>query len=367
MKLISFYLPQYHAIPENDKWWGEGFTEWENVRKGKPLFPGHSQPVIPQNNNYYNLLDDDVKEWQISLAKDAGLYGFCFYHYWFGGHLMLEKPIEQFLSNKKLDFHFNLCWANPPWTKVWAGKGSEILIDQDYGDETQWEAHFQYLLPFFKDDRYIKENGCPLYVIYEPISIPNLENHISYLRRRCKEEGFPDIKLAYQYYVDSNQDAKLRQIFDYCIEFQPVYGMTKMESKPVNTVLKKINNLLDSKFGIRLSDYRHKVRITDYDELWKTILSMTPKDNKSLPGAFVKWDNTPRRGDSGRVVTGATPDKFEKYMEAQIKRTREIYKTEYLFITAWNEWSEGSYLEPDEEYGKSYLMAIRNALNNVEE
>lgn len=362
MKIISFYLPQFHAIPENDEWWGEGFTEWVNVKNGKPLFKEHYQPVEPLNNNYYNLLDDNVKKWQIELAKNAGIYGFCFYHYWFDGHLMLEKPIEQYLENKNLDFPFCLCWANPPWTKVWAGKGSEVLIGQNYGNEPEWETHFQYLLPYFKDERYIKEDGCPLLVIYEPATMTRLEEFVSFLRKRIIEEGFNGIKLAYQYYVTPEVDKKIRPIFDYCIEFQPVYGLTKLESGEGTDILKKINSKIDNVFGIRLSDLRKKLRITNYDTLWKTIIDTKPLDKKSLPGAFVNWDNTPRRGSSGRVVLGGNPEKFQNYMVKQIKNAKEEYCTEYLFVTAWNEWSEGSYLEPDKKNGAGYLDAIKNAL-----
>lgn len=367
MKIISFYLPQFHTIPENDEWWGKGFTEWVNVKNGKPLFKGHEQPTVPLNNNYYNLLDDNVKKWQIELAKKAGIYGFCFYHYWFDGHLMLEKPVEQYLANKNLDFPYCLCWANPSWTKVWAGKGSEVLIDQKYGDELDWEKHFQYLLQYFKDGRYIKEDGCPVFVIYDPTLIPNIKEYTLFLRKRIKEEGFAGIKLVYQYYVTPENDKRIRKNFDYCIEFQPVYGMTKMESGGGTNVLKKINNTIDSLFGIRLSDLQKKLRVTDYDDLWNTILDMQPIDEKSLPGAFVNWDNTPRRGRSGRVVLGGTPEKFYKYMVKQINHAKNKYNTDYLFVTAWNEWSEGAYLEPDERNGTGYLDAIKKALDDCGE
>lgn len=363
MKIITFYLPQFHAIPENDEWWGKGFTEWVNVKQAVPLFEGHRQPVIPEEQNYYNLLDDQVKQWQIDLAKSAGIYGFCFYHYWFGGKLMLERPIEQYLANKNLDFPFCLCWANPPWTKVWAGKSSSILIDQDYGSEEQWEQHLQYFLPYFRDDRYIREEGRPLLVIYEPAKIPRLEAFVSFMRKRMEEEGFPGIRLLYQYYVTPETDQKLRPLFDYCIEFQPVYGLQKLENHSATNFLKKINEGVDKVFGVRLSDFNKKLRITDYDQLWEAILEMQPVDEKSLPGAFVNWDNTPRRGEAGRVVTGGSPDKFYAYMKKQIERAKEVYHTEYLFITAWNEWSEGSYLEPDQEHGRAWLEAVARALN----
>lgn len=365
IKPIAFYLPQFHAIPENDEWWGKGFTEWVNVKNASPLFDGHDQPKIPLNNNYYNLLDDSVKKWQISLAKDNGIYGFCFYHYWFGGKLMLEKPIEQYLANKDLDFPFCLCWANPVWTKIWAAKGSEILIDQEYGDESQWNSHFNYLLQFMKDERYIKEDGCPLLVIYTPAEIPCIEKMVAYFRKRSIEAGFNGIRLAYQYYVDEVTDNFLRPLFDYCIKFQPVYALTDLESKGAAGMLtklkKSINNSINKMFKVNLADHLLKLRLSDYDEVWERILSDTVK-NKDIPCAFVNWDNTPRRGQAGRVILGGSAEKFEDYLLKLRKRIEKEYDTDYLFITAWNEWSEGSYLEPDSINGNAYLLAIKKAI-----
>ena len=159
MKIIAFYLPQFHNIPENDEWWGDGFTEWTNVKKAKPLYEGHMQPRVPLGGNYYNLLDDNVKIWQADLAKKYGVYGFCYYHYWFNGKMLLEKPMEQMLANKEVDIPFCICWANEPWTKAWVGDERKLLIAQEYGQEEEWKQHFMYLLPFFKDERYITKNG----------------------------------------------------------------------------------------------------------------------------------------------------------------------------------------------------------------
>lgn len=370
MKIIPFYLPQYHEIPENNGWWGKGFTEWTNVKKAKPLYEGHVQPKIPLNNNYYCLLDEGVMEWQIKLAKDHGLYGFCFYHYWFNGHLLLEKPIEKYLNNKKLDFPFCLCWANPDWTKIWAGKGSEVLIHQDYSDQNDLEKHISYLLEFFKDSRYIKENGEPIFVIYSPEEIPNLKELISYIRKRVKEEGFPGIKLFYQYIVSDEREKEIREQFDYKIRFQPVHALHDIEGTGKKGGFLKVlhfgNNIVNKVFKLNLSDHLLKVRKTSYDDVWNNIIAFNPSDNKDVACGFVNWDNTPRRGNSGRVIMGATPQKFGRYMKDIISKVDSLYGNDYIFLTAWNEWSEGSYLEPDEESGLSYLEALSEAVKENE-
>ncbi len=370
MKIIAFYLPQFHTIPENDEWWGEGFTEWVNVINAKPQFEKHLQPKVPLNKNYYNLLDDSVKEWQIKLAKANGVYGFCFYHYWFGGKLMLEKPIEQYLNNKTLDFPYCLCWADPPWTRVWAGEGSKVLIDQDYGNEELWKKHFDYLLPFFKDERYIKEDGKPLMVMYTPSRCENINEMVDYIRKRAVEEGFKGISLAYQYYVSEEEDKKLRRIFDHCIKFQPVYALHSIEDKgnvgAMKMGLKKINAKIKEKLNVSLTDHFMKLRISNYDTVWEAILSakVEPKD---IAGAFVGWDNTPRRGKSGRVIVDSSPEKFEEYLKRLKQKVITEYDSDFVFLTAWNEWSEGSYLEPDEENKDGYLMAIKHTIEGKDD
>lgn len=366
MKIIPFYLPQYHSIPENDEWWGEGFTEWTNVKNALPLFEGHNQPKVPLNNNYYCLLDDDVKKWQIDIARENGIYGFCFYHYWFNGHMLLEKPIEQFLNNEELDFPFCLCWANPDWTKIWAGKGSEVLIQQDYYNKEDWEKHLSYLLPYFADDRYIKEDGKPLFVIYAPEEIPNLEELTAYIRKRVREAGFPGIKLIYQYFVSEKKDAQIRPLFDYRIKFQPVHALHDLEDRGKSGMLIKAlhlaNDLVQKATGVSASDRLLKLRKTSYDAVWNAILAGKPKDEKEIACAFVDWDNTPRRKNAGRITTGASPEKFKQYLTKLIRKVKQEYSTDYIFVTAWNEWAEGSYLEPDTLNEYAYLNAVKAAL-----
>ncbi|HFR3551845.1 TPA: glycoside hydrolase family 99-like domain-containing protein, partial [Streptococcus suis] len=199
MKTIAFYLPQFHSIPENDEWWGKGFTEWTNMKAAKPLFEGHNQPRIPLNNNYYNLLDEKTMEWQVELAKKHGLYGFCFYHYWFNGHMLLEKPMEIMRQSEKINFPYTICWANEPWTNAWKSDGNEkTLIAQHYGREKEWKQHFEYLLQFFKDKNYIVENNKPLLLIYRPEIIECLNEMLDYWNKLAIEAGFSGIDFGYQ-------------------------------------------------------------------------------------------------------------------------------------------------------------------------
>ena len=168
MKLITFYLPQFHTFPENDEFWGKGFTEWTNVKKARPLYKGHYEPRVPLDDNYYDLTNPKTFEWQVDLAKKYGVYGFCFYHYWFSGKILMQKPMEMFLRNKNLSLHYCISWANETWSRRWNGKEEDILIKQEHGTEREWIEHFNYLLKFFKDDRYIKIDGYPLFILYKP-------------------------------------------------------------------------------------------------------------------------------------------------------------------------------------------------------
>lgn len=230
MKIIAFYLPQFHDIPENDEWWGKGFTEWVNVKKAQPLYKGHEQPRIPMNENYYNLLDDNVKIWQANIAKEYGIYGFCYYHYWFGGKLLLEKPMEQMLKNPKVDIPFCISWANEPWTKAWVNE-SKVLIPQFYGGKKEWKEHFDYLLPFFKDNRYIKEDNKPLFIIYRAEVIDCLNDMLDYWTELAQQNGFSGMKYAYQNLTFDLMPNKDDSRFDYNIEFQPSYAWNDLNNK----------------------------------------------------------------------------------------------------------------------------------------
>lgn len=366
MKIIAFYLPQFHTFPENDAWWGEGFTEWTSVKSAYPLFEGHKQPRVPLNKNYYDLTDVKTLEWQAKLAKKYGIYGFCYYHYWFDGHMLMEKPAELMLENKSVDLPFCMCWANEDWTKAWAKKSREVLISQTYADKEDWKKHFEYFLQFFKDDRYIKVDGKPLLILYRPEIIGPLKEMVTYWKELARENGFEDLCLVYQQADYDHTTAETGYLFDYAIEYQPALVKNHMQEKSLAWKWKRLKNkIMVQKLGMKQT--KGNTITFDYDDAWKKILSIQPKDDKMLPGAFVDWDNTPRYKRGAHVYLGVTPKKFCHYLTKQIKRAREVYHKDMLFMFAWNEWGEGGYLEPDETYGYGMLKAVRKALMDADE
>lgn len=371
MKTIAFFVPQYHRISLNDKYWGEGFTEWDNVRNAKPLFEGHVQPKVPLNNNYYNLLDKETKLWQMNLAKKYGVYGFCYYHYWFNGKMLLETPCEQILTDADIELPFCFCWANEAWSMEWTGKKT-VIMPQFYGNKEEWKEHWDYLLPFLKDNRYIKEDGKPLFVLYRPQSIPCLTEMLSYWRELAIESGFPGIVFASQSPEFMLNEAFDHSQIDYDIEYEPMTSRKSMSPKKLEGLKearRKLIRFCERHFGWDLQRYGlttfNKVaglQRPDYDETWHNILTRPPHSEKSVPCAFVNWDNSPRYHERGQVYIGASPAKFENYFSQQIERTKAIYKKDFMFLFAWNEWGEGGYLEPDVENGYGYLEAVKQAL-----
>lgn len=353
-KIIAFHLPQFHQIPENDEWWGKGFTEWTNVKKGKPLFNGHRQPRKPLDNYYYDLTDPQTKIWQAELAKEYGIYGFCYYHYWFNGKKLLEKPVEQLLESAKPDLPFCLAWANEPWTRAWDGRKSQVLMPQSYGGENEWKRHFEYLLPFFKDTRYICQEDKPVFILYRTSSIIHCDDMLKFWETLAKEEGLPGIFFIEM--LNSFQDKSHSNQTKGIIEFEPLY-----------TLAYDFN--LFERFKRKSSALLRKDRLNriDYDKLWQKILSRKLKDfgKKIYPGAFVDWDNSPRRSENALMMMNNSPKKFQSYLSQQLERSQREYRSDLLFINAWNEWAEGAYLEPDEDNNFAYLGAIKEALKVI--
>lgn len=373
MKIIPVYLPQFHTIPENDEWWGKGFTEWVNVKNAKPLFEGHNQPRVPLNDNYYDLSDVETLKWQCKIAKEHGIYGFCMYHYWFNGHLLLEKPMEMLLAHSEIDIKYCISWANHDWTNAWEAtdKRPKLLIGHDFDDEDDWIAHFKYMLPFFKDSRYISENNKPFMVIYVPNLIGKLNKMLDMWTDMAKKAGFDGLTYIYQSAFCCFDTQWDRSKFDYGIQFQPGYvnGLSQAKkSEKISFLLKHCAPLLT--FLRKIQDLKSKpttLKYWDYDDTWRKILSLRPRDERTIPSAFVDWDDTPRRKTRGTLFKGVSPQKFAYYFKELVLNTKKYYHQDKIFVFAWNEWAEGGYLEPDNLNGNAYLDAIYKTLKDLDE
>lgn len=373
-KAIAFYLPQFHEIPENNEWWGEGFTEWTNLKKARPLFDGHHQPNEPLNDNYYNLLDKETVIWQTDLAKKYSIYAFNYYHYWFKGKAILEKPAENLLKWKDIDQKFMFIWANHDWTRSWVG-GNEVLLKMDYGEESDWLAHINYLMKFFIDKRYIKISNKPVFQIYIPLDICNYDKMIAVWDRECKNNGFDGIYIIENHHYDkirkneyskacsaiSMQEPKSGQQYTtYKSNFRRVFFEMKEILMRIAIKIARLDGKL-YKIAKKKAQELKKIDITSYDETVKNSIEALKSlnlDKKIYYEVYTGWDNTPRYGKRGSVIDGSNPQKFKEYL-LEVKEISEIRKQEYIFILCWNEWCEGMCLEPTKKYGYGYLEAVR--------
>ena len=361
VKILAIYLPQFHTIPENNEWWGEGFTEWTNVKRGHPFYWGHYQPREPLNDDYYDLSNLSVLENHTRLAKKAGIYGFCFYHYYFKGKKLLEKPIEEYRDNSKEQFPYCLIWANQSWTRTWyrAKLGDKILIKQEYGNKDDWEKQFYYLLDFFMDERYIKVDGKPVYIIYLPQDIHCRRSMFSLWRKLAVQNGLKGLYLIAMDTIAKNDPKK--DLYDAYMNFEPLHSLKNDNS--YRKILFHLKNELVNKIHVNKSKLVGRLLVKDmytYSYLCKKIERLSREDSKkkTFIGVFSGWDNTPRKDEEGWIAKRSTPSKFgwsiKKGLEESLKR-----KNEFLFINAWNEWSEGAYIEPDKKYGYAYLNELR--------
>lgn len=345
VRLIAFYLPQFHAIAENNEWWGEGFTEWTNVRPAQPQFVGHYQPHVPGELGYYNLLDRDVQQRQIELAKLYGVGGFCFYYYWFGGKRLLEQPIENYLADTSLDHPFCLCWANENWSRRWDGHDSQILIAQQHSPEDDL-AFAADVARHMRDSRYIRINGKPLLIIYRPSLLPSALETSTRWREWFREQGIGEIYLAYTQSFETVDPAKYG--FDAAIEFPP------NNSAPPN-ITSEVKPLQSTFSG------------TVYD--WSVFPQRARQYKKSSYRLFrsvcPSWDNTARRKNRGTIFLNSSPKAYQQWLENAISDTCQHAGSpdeRLVFVNAWNEWAEGAHLEPDQKYGYAWLDATRRAL-----
>lgn len=360
LNILAYYLPQFHETEENNRWWGKGYTEWRNAKNAKPLFRGHYQPREPLNDNYYDLLSGDTMKWQSELAKNHGIDGFCFYHYWFKGIKLLEKPAEYLLAHKDISMPFCFAWANHSWTRTWEGPGGEkqILMSQTYGNKNDWINHFEYLLPFFKDDRYIKKDNKPVFMIFAIEKIQKYQVMLKVFNDKAIEEGFDGIYLIQM--VRRAEKKRCKYVNAYTTYVPGMFNDSGNEK------LRELKFKINSKIGnIKIPNFMKSwfYDIYDYDKLCSSLLTRNYEENEYM-GIFPGFDNTARRGKRAWIYTGSTPKKFENYLTQLIRQSLET-KKDMLFITAWNEWGEGNYLEPDKKYGYAWLNAVKRARRNA--
>lgn len=379
-RIIAFYLPQYHPIPENDKWWGTGFTEWTNVAKAKPLFKGHIQPRIPTNLGYYDLRLPESREKQAEYAQKAGIEGFCYYHYWFGnGHQLLERPFNEVVSSGRPSFPFCLCWANHSWeSRTWTNAknkvGSTMIMKQEYLGEKDNLAHFMSLLPAFKDSRYIKVDNKPLFVIYDPFGFKDVSGFIKQWRALAKDNGLNDF-----HFVAIVFTATMQNIIDAKNNREILNGM----------ISSRIMSVLDLGFDAVTTDNRYLAQVFSRG-LFNTALhsfcskklgfnfpnifkqrkineNWFVKDDVSenvYPTILPNWDRTPR-SKSDSIYVDSTPDVFYDFAVKAIDMVQNKEKEHrIIFLKSWNEWGEGNYMEPDDYYGEGYIKALAKACSD---
>lgn len=346
VKLIAFYLPQFHPIPENDKAWGKGFTEWTNVSKAVPQYVGHHQPKLPDELGFYDLRLIEVQKRQIELAKSYGIYGFCYHHYWFDGKRVMDRPIEQILAHPELDFPFCINWANENWTKKWDGRDADVLLAQNHS-ELDDVAFIEDAARYMRDSRYIRIDGKPLLMLYRPSLLVDPKATGERWRTWCRENGIGELYLVITHSFEPIDPETIG--FDAAVEFAP-------NSFPLTNVTNKMrSSFLNSNFDGVLYDYTSAI---DYSESYRV-----PHYTK-FRGVCPRWDNEARKPGKGTVLIGSNPVEYGKWLQSICRFTKNNFEPskQFVFINAWNEWAEGAYLEPDRKYGYAYLEATRNSL-----
>ena len=368
-RMLAFYLPQFHPIPENDRWWGPGFTEWSNVARAKPLYPGHVQPRLPADLGFYDLRVPEVRMRQAELARAAGIEGFCYWHYWFGnGKRILERPFEEVLASGQPDFPFSLAWANHSWTRTWRGNPGQSLIQQTYPGREDEEAHFNCVRRAFEDPRYTCVDGRPLFAVFAPHNLPNSTAFVEHWRELAHRAGFPGLYMVavanrYRTGVDRYHDPLLAP-FD---AITPLTPQDYLEDRPMDVLSRARRALRTRRFGTaidRLTAMRlRRPAHYAYADVVRRVLNDLPDDPRYLPGVLSGWDNTPRSGLRGVVFEGATPELFTAYLNKALRFVQNRPQQQaIIFLKAWNEWAEGNYVEPDNLSGHAYLNAIRAVL-----
>ena len=348
-RLIAFYLPQFHPIPENDAWWGAGFTEWTNVTRARPLFPGHHQPRVPGELGYYDLRDPAVREAQACLASDHGIAAFCYWHYWFGGRRLLERPFAEVLASGEPDFPFCLGWANESWTGVWHGAPKRILMQQTYPGEDDDRRHFDFLLSAFADRRYLRVDGKPLLVIYKPLQMLQPRRRLDLWRDLAQHAGLPGLHIVGFNMDDFDDPASLG------LDATIVYRLGQTHASPAMRKLER------RYWGLRRRLPAFSLRRLDYARAMRHHLPDAGLDHTAYPCVVPNWDNTPRAGRRGLVLVNDGPEAFRVHLRAALDAVAARPPAQRIvFLKAWNEWAEGNTLEPERVHGRAYLEVVRD-------
>lgn len=366
VRAIAFHLPQFHPIPENDAWWGKGFTEWANVVKAKPLFEGHYQPHLPADLGFYDLRLPEARAAQAELAASYGIHGFCYYHYWFHGRRILERPVNEVWKSGEPDFPFCLCWANENWTRRWDGQEKELLLEQRYSRADDL-AHIRSLIPLFSDRRYVRVEGRPIFLVYRASELPEPQVTTEIWRREAERAGLKGLFLIrVESYSDTTGDPRTIG-FDYSLEFQPYWERIKYW-RIFRRKRWHIRRIGTHEPGLR-ENY-----VFDYQDLVRSSLEAPPCEYPRIPGVCPGWDNSSRRRHAN-ILINSTPKLYEHWLNTMARRQRKLVTSNgqsgasaesLIFLNAWNEWAEGNHLEPCQKWGRQYLEATRRALKAVE-
>jgi len=351
-RLIAFYLPQFHPIPENDEWWGKGFTEWPNAAKAKPMFRHHYQPHLPADLGFYDLRVPETREAQAEMAREHGIEAFCYYHYWFAGRQLLERPFNEVVSSGKPDFPFCLCWANETWTGIWHGASDRILVEQTYPGDDDHRAHFNSLLTAFTDDRHLTVNGKPVFVIFRPLQIPNVHHVTDLWREMALKAGLKGLHL-----VASHGNPW----------WDP---RTSGFDASTNAPLPDLRPWISRRQLFRWARQRYETvaglpTIYRYEEAIDLLMPVAVDGFDNYPCVIHAWDNSPRSGRNGLVLHGSTPELFRRVLRGALAvRPRVPVEEKLIFLKSWNEWAEGNHLEPDLKFGRGYLEVIKEEISD---
>jgi Glycosyltransferase WbsX len=366
VRAIAFHLPQFHPIRENDEWWGTGFTEWTNVVQGKPLFPGHYQPHLPADLGFYDLRLPEARAAQAELAAEYGIHGFCYYHYWFSGRQVLERPVNEIFKSGEPDFPFCLCWANHNWTRRWDGLDQDILLEQRYSPEDDL-AHIRALIPYFLDRRYIRVMDRPFFAVHCPSDLPQPRRTLELWRREAEHAGLKGLFLVSVNRGVEPRGTDPRELgFDCSVQWQPRTGLVPGEARIFRRKWWQRHSLATGEAAFRDN------MIFRYEDMVNCALAEPAPAYPQIPCVCPGWDNTPRRTTGGTIFIASTPQLYGRWLEEIVVRQRaraaaasggsEISPESLLFLNAWNEWGEGAHLEPCQEWGRRYLQATRRAL-----